>query len=247
MKKKSSNKKHETIFGKILLTLGLILLILSYTLASFYNGLLLLKIFSWSILYIGVLSMFTNQGHPYRKSWKFIKDSKNYIWASIVLFIIFIAIGFIFPVFFREEIFNFIKSLDMQISNLGLLEVIWFIFTNNLKTSFFSIVLGLMLGVFPIVTAIINGYLIGFVSRQVTAEAGLLVLWRLFPHGIFELPAVIISIGMGIRLGFILIWPKKNKKFKDEILDAIRTFVFVILPALVIAGIIEGILVFFLK
>jgi len=27
------------------------------------------------------------------------------------------------------------------------------------------------------------------------------ILWRLVPHGIFELPAVFISLGLGIKLG----------------------------------------------
>ena len=72
------------------------------------------------------------------------------------------------------------------------------------------------------------------------------ILWRLLPHGIFELPAVIISIGIGIKIG-LDIWKKDAKqRLKRNFKEAIRLFIFVILPLLLIAGIIEGVLVRFL-
>jgi len=38
---------------------------------------------------------------------------------------------------------------------------------------------------------------------------GFLSLWRLLPHGIFELPAVFISLGMGLKIGMFIFQKKK--------------------------------------
>ena len=103
----------------------------------------------------------------------------------------------------------------------------------------------MFLGVFPIGAAIVNGYILGFVARFAVNETGnLFVLWRLFPHGIFELPAIILSIGFGIKLG-VEIWKKDAWSIlKRNIFESMRFFVFVILPLLIIAAIIEGFLIF---
>jgi stage II sporulation protein M len=105
-------------------------------------------------------------------------------------------------------------------------------------------VLGVLLGIFPFLTAISNGYLLGFASKITAESQGLLVLWRLIPHGIFELPAIIISTGIGIKLGISVL--KNWNKFKFEFTEALRFFVFVLLPLFLIAAIIEGLLIFFI-
>ena len=74
---------------------------------------------------------------------------------------------------------------------------------------------------------------------------GILTLWKLFPHGIFEIPAVIISLGLGLRLGITLMF--KTKKFKKESFSSLLVFLLVVTPLLIIAAIIEGFLVFFIK
>ena len=105
--------------------------------------------------------------------------------------------------------------------------------------------LGVLFGIFPVAAAVTNGYLIGFVSRYAVEEYGIFVLWRLLPHGIFELPAIIISIGIGLKLGLDFLLKDKRKQFKKDFKEAMRFFLFSIIPLLVVAAIIEGILVVF--
>jgi stage II sporulation protein M len=105
--------------------------------------------------------------------------------------------------------------------------------------------LGVFFGIFPLFVAIVNGYLLGFVSRFAVEEGGILILWRLIPHGIFELPAVIISIGLGLKLGVSMIGKNRKKVLKKDLRKSFRFFLFVIFPLLLIAGIIEGILIWF--
>jgi len=184
----------------------------------------------------------------YSRSWKFLKQIKNYVYISIALFFVFAIFGFIFPVFFKDEILSFVKNITAQISNYNLPELISFIFLNNLKASFFAMLLGVIFGFFPVITAIINGYLVGFVAKYAVSEGGLFVLWKLLPHGIFELPAVLISIGMGLRLGRDLIRTGKEKDIlKKDFMECMRLFLFIIIPLLLIAAVIEGTLIFVLR
>lgn len=178
----------------------------------------------------------------YKEAWEFFKNSKNYLIMAVVVFVLFGLIGFLFPIFFEEEIFNFIKELSLMLEDYNTLELIGYIFYNNIRSSFLAMILGLGLGLFPLFAAITNGYLIGFISRYSVEASGWLILWRLLPHGIFELPAIILSIGIGFRLG-ISIFRLKRKQMKELFFKSLRFFVFVIFPLLVAAAIIEGLLI----
>ena len=103
-----------------------------------------------------------------------------------------------------------------------------YIFLNNLQSSFFGLVLGVFFGIFPIITTIVNGYILGFVSIKVVSVEGIFVLWRLFPHGIFELPAVFISLGLGLKFGSFMFQKKKFDSLKDYFVNSLRVFFFIV-------------------
>jgi len=189
-----------------------------------------------------------NLKKEYKQSWKYIKESKNFIYISIgIFFAFFILAFFVSP---TEEILNyiftFIQELLEKTQGMSATELISFIFINNLKSSFFGMVFGIALGVFPILALIANGYLLGFVSSLTVVEYGILSLWRILPYGIFELPAIFISLGIGLKLGSFVFQKKKQKSFRDFLLNSLRVFLFIVVPLLIIAGIIEGTLIYLL-
>lgn len=180
----------------------------------------------------------------YSLSWKFLKQSKNYILFIFLLFIASIIFGFIFPVFFTDLINKFLLDTLSQISSFDTSQLIAFIIQNNLKSSIIGLFSGLLLGIFPIFVCIINGYLLGFVLSKSVALAGPSVILKLLPHGIFELPALFISLGLGIKLGIEFLRAKqKLKTLAYNLQESLRVFVLIVLPLLVIAGIIEGLLI----
>ena len=76
------------------------------------------------------------------------------------------------------------------------------IFLNNAFVSLLSLVLGLALGVLPILFIAFNGYIVGVISYIVAQQKGLLfIVLALLPHGIVELPMVFLSASIGLRLG----------------------------------------------
>lgn len=176
----------------------------------------------------------------YKKSFEYINESKRYFLIIAVLFLIFVFIGFSFPIFFTEFIKEFIRSVLERTQNLGLLEMILFIIVNNVMSSFFAMLFGFFLGFAPLLSAMFNGYVIGFVAREVSSANGAVVLWRLLPHGIFELPALFISLGLGLKIGMFIFAKNWRKQFFYDMQNSLLTFIFVVLPLLIIAGVIEG-------
>jgi len=88
----------------------------------------------------------------------------------------------------------------------------------------------------------LNGYLLGFVAMLSAKSQGIFILWRILPHGIFELPAIFISLGIGLRLGTYA-FQKKKVSFKNWIFSSLRVFILIVLPLLIVAAIIEGALI----
>ena len=100
--------------------------------------------------------------------------------------------------------------------------------------------MGIILGIFPIWVSIQNGYIIGFVINKVVALEGPLILWKLIPHGIFELPAIFISIGVGLKIGEKVLKRDSPGVF---LLNSLKVFLLIVLPLLIIAAVIEGLLI----
>lgn len=182
-----------------------------------------------------------------KESLNYIKESKNFIYTIIGIFVGFFLIGFFIPApeAIENQILDFIKQLLEKTSDMSQGELIRFIFLNNLQSSFIGMVFGVVLGIFSIFATISNGYLLGFVAAISVKSEGILVLWRLLPHGIFEIPAIFISLGLGLKLGMFVFEKNKIDSLKKYFKSSLKVFLFIILPLLIIAGIIEGLLISF--
>ncbi len=149
------------------------------------------------------------------KSWKrefadlvedsliYLRKHKRYVYATALLFFASAIIGYVFASklgFFDE----FLKEIIDSTKDLDYLELIWFIFSNNVTSSLSAIFFGAFFGIFPLFNALFNGSILGYVYSKAIPVAGYFVIWRLLPHGIFELPAIFISLGLGMHLGFAI-------------------------------------------
>jgi len=188
-------------------------------------------------------------GKWYRESWEYIKDSKRFIYFIMAIFFLFFLIGFFIPVpeFIYNEIMDFIKELLLKTENMSQIDMIGFIIYNNVQSTFLAVIFGVFFGIFPLIDAVANGYMLGFVSSISVTNSGWLSLLKIFPHGIFELPAVFISLGLGLRTGMFIFQKNKREAFKNYALNSLKVFLLIVVPLLIIAGIIEGMLIFLLQ
>lgn len=221
-------------------------LIYKFSLILFFNYIAVLSLF---VSYIYFIIYFIEiKDNPFVKAIDFLKSSKNFIYYSLWIFLFFVLVGFFVPLpdVFQQKIFEFLQELALKTQGFGLFEITSFIFFNNFLSGFNGIFFGVLLGVFPIFASVLNGYILGFVGNLVVSSQGFFHLWRILPHGIFELPAIFISFGLGIRLGFY--WIRKEKdSFKKLFFESLRAFFFIVVPLLIIASIIEGALIFFMR
>ncbi|MDD4163472.1 MAG: stage II sporulation protein M, partial [Methanothrix sp.] len=83
--------------------------------------------------------------------------------------------------------------------------IMMIIFLKNLLASAMAMLLGLGLGLVPLMVVTSNGFLLGIVGYEAVQKAGILFLAAgILPHGIIELPVVLVSIAIGFRLGYLL-------------------------------------------
>jgi stage II sporulation protein M len=184
----------------------------------------------------------------YRKSWKYVVESKKFIYVAIGIFFFFALMGYFIPVpeIIYKEITELIKEIIEKTQNLSQVGLIKFIILNNLQSTLFGILFGIVFGIFPILSAIGNGYILGFVASISVESGGISTLWKILPHGVFELPAIFISLGLGIKLGTFIFRKKKSESLRNLLVNSLRVFLLIIVPLLITAGIIEGTLIFLL-
>ncbi len=141
------------------------------------------------------------------------------------------------PLEWIEELSEGIKDFT-DIYPAWLIFMVFFvvIFLNNAFTCFLDIILGPLLGVFPLFSVILNGGLIGWFAQ----EEGLIVFLAIVPHGMFEIPAFLLSAAIGLKLGREVLKRKEERHLKDELRKGLRTYLILVLLLLFIAALIES-------
>lgn len=184
-------------------------------------------------------------------AWRYLKDSDNYVAVVVGVFVLFFMFGFIFPYIAPPELLNpildqireLIEQIIKETEGKGFVEMWAFIFWNNVSIAFFAAMFGFFFAIVPIFLLMSNGVMIGLISSLVTREVGLFSLWRLLPHGVFEIPAIIISFAIGIKFGAFIFNKNIGETFFERLKGTFRVFFLIIVPLLVLAAIIEAALI----
>lgn len=121
------------------------------------------------------------------------------------------------------------------------------LFFNNFQACFFQFAYGILPFVFlPILSLLGNTILISAVISLNFAAGGnipKLIGLGLLPHGIFELPAMFLSLAMGIQLCLNIskkiLKKERRLSIKDILSESVRLFILFILPLLICAAVIE--------
>ncbi|MHA6481112.1 stage II sporulation protein M [Paenibacillus sp. strain BS8-2] len=192
--------------------------------------------------------------------WGDLKSTGRFIGIAAVLFIAGIVVGASNPAFH--------SFLDSQLAALGqlvdtvekaenkTLAMIVVIFLNNAIKSIMIIFLGAFFGVLPFIFLVVNGMVIGYLVERVSQAPDSisvfdLVVKGLLPHGIIEIPAIIVACAYGIRFGVLVLRLLGNLLFARNkvrgIGDEFTHFIIRIVPiiiiltiALLIASVIES-------
>jgi len=138
---------------------------------------------------------------------------------------------------FLEEIMGGLPDL----AGFDVVQIFFFIVANNVTKSFFWMVLGVLGGLPPLFFAVLNGFFIGHFSYNVALDYSLgFIAAALIPHGIIEIPTVLLSSAAGMALGYALINRLRGQgSLRAEFGRALLLYITKILPLLILASVLE--------
>lgn len=202
-----------------------------------------------------------------RRFFQALKAERTFLIMSSLTFIIFSVIGYlnhqeIMEYLQRVGAFDQLKDVVNKIDqDPTFMNVFFTLYGNNMIASFSMIGMGFFLGIIPLISLIGNGLMLGVAvasAAEVTGTHPLhLFATGILPHGILELPAIIIAASLGIRFGIFIIRSfigifsstvrEENKKDWKELRKHIGVLMISVVILLFFAAIIESILVIYVK
>jgi stage II sporulation protein M len=158
------------------------------------------------------------------------------LWTAIAGFVV----GLVIMAIDAQLVLDQLKAVLDKLISLGsdVQQANWFdrtvlIFENNIIAGAIMMFFGFIAGIFPWNALFGNGMLMGVVTYLTITSSGsvrdLLVLGvGLVPHGIFEIPALLIAGGFGMKLGIAWLLPsakgKRKKVLNDTVLECVQIF-----------------------
>ena len=177
---------------------------------------------------------------------KYLCQLKPYILFAGIIFTAAILVGYFAAQAFPGEIERILEEIKKELGpleNASGFELFLIIFEQNVFALFLSITLGIFLGIIPCFSAFTNGLLLGIIAFEILNRYSWEILSAgILPHGVIEIPVLIVSLAIGLRLGKIAFWRvfKKRGSVKRELKKALKFFFYVLLPLLFAAALIES-------
>jgi stage II sporulation protein M len=180
----------------------------------------------------------------FRDDMTYLKSIRNYIAVSVFLFALTALMGYFAAALDPELAAEWTSQLEALkwIMDQPPILIMMIIFFKNLLACALSVLLGIGLGLVPLMVVTTNGFLLGIVAYGAIQKEGVLYLIAgIMPHGIIELPIVLLSIAIGFRLGYLLIMTvaREEADLAGETRIALHFLVRWIAPLLFLAAAIE--------
>ena len=163
-----------------------------------------------------------------------LREAQGFLALAVLFFAVGAVAGYLSPEA-GERLLESFGEFVAGLAGRSAPELMLIIFLRNAVVALLSILAGVALGVFPLFSALTNGMLFGAVMMLLPGD-----VWRVIPHGIFELPAIFIAWGLGLWCGAWLFQRRRGALIKDRVRRSLRVFLGLVLPLLLVAAIIEG-------
>lgn len=171
----------------------------------------------------------------------------RYVGMTAAAFLVLLVLAYIAGRLFPDIPATVISAFNEDIAGSGIVQEdgsfnVLALFANNLR----AMVLGILYGFIPFLylpalALGVNAAILGMLASLIDGQ-WLLLAAGILPHGIFELPALFLSLAAGLCLcKNINAYIRKNEKgiMKPLLLNILRVTVLLVLPLLVIAAVME--------
>ena len=213
---------------------------------------------AWSVFKEAFLGESGSALHWWRLNvWSVVRDLK---WS--ILLVLIISIGAVLVGSTQAEIFtlptevldwdNLDEGLVTGVENIGPIHFfsvggMGMILFHNLRAVLIDSLLGIFsFGVLGIIALILPFGIIGYfiaITGQIGLSPWSFLLGFILPHGIVEIPAIIIAGALIVRMGLTLVTPQENHTIGEAwirtLADWARLICFLVLPLLVVAAFLE--------
>ncbi len=125
-----------------------------------------------------------------------------------------------------------------------------FIIENNIRLTVFAFVIGIFLGYWTLGISFVNGYMLGYITalyvnagiQSGNSEFIYYYLAGILPHGVLEIPAIILGSAGGVAIGISWLFPGKTTRLANlqRIAREVLPLLAVATVLLIVAGLIEG-------
>lgn len=172
--------------------------------------------------------------------------SRFYISSILAFFIPLILgtiVGYYEPIFGETALNASYGDLNF-VRNLSSFELFIFILLRNSFIGLLVMLTGLLIGLPSILILISNGLVIGAIVGWLLNVYSLkVVVSGILPHGIFEIPAIIICGAYGMRIGASVMGKIRRRDdglISENLLEGLKAFVSKALPLFITAALVES-------
>jgi stage II sporulation protein M len=172
---------------------------------------------------------------------------RSYLLTSVVLLGLGVLVGVAIIAYYTgaaQQLENELSGFVKIFRELPKLQLLTAIFLNNALKTFIVIIFGMFFGVIPVLFLLVNGAAVGVAITSATQSRGLWEsLLAILPHGVLELPAVLLGTSIGLMIGghsIRRIFGTADTTLGTELGRALKFFVAVIIPLLILAALVEA-------
>lgn len=173
----------------------------------------------------------------------FDRTIKPYILILALIFVASFLAGTLAPTSVRNEA---TKAFQFVVDNYRGLEggkLFFAILLQNVTTSFLILFSGVLIGIIPIFSMGSNGFILGVMYRHAAEMSGYSkAALKVLPHGVIEIPALLIAASYGLWLGVSVVRKMRGKEsnlLRSHIEHAFRRYFAIVFPLLIVAAGIE--------
>lgn len=170
-----------------------------------------------------------------------------------MLTLIFVAaflVGTLAPSSTRHQMTDAFQVVADNYRDLAGGKLFFTLLLHNVMATIFVLISGIIVGIIPTFAIGANGFVLGVVFRQTAGVEGYSkAALKVLPHGVFELPALLIAASYGLWLGVTVIRRMRGKEstlLRSHIEHAFRRYFAVVFPLLIVAAAIETALIIWL-
>jgi len=177
----------------------------------------------------------------------FDRTIKPYILILTLLFVAAFLAGSLAPSSTRQQMTEAFRVVADNYRGLAGGKLFFTILLHNVMATIFVLISGVVVGIIPTFAIGANGFFLGVVYRQAVQMVGYSkAALKVLPHGVFELPAMLLAASYGLWLGVTFVrWMrgKESTLLRFHIEHAFRRYFAVVFPLLIVAAGIETALI----